>query len=111
MMNLMTIDGVKAVIQYDPDIALFRGEFIGLNGSADFYAADIAGLQHEGALSLKVFFDACREDGAEPLRDWSGKFMLRLSPEDHAAAAAAAAAAGKSLNQWAAETLRQAATS
>ncbi len=35
----MTINGVKAVISYDSDIDLFRGEFIGLNGGADFYAS------------------------------------------------------------------------
>jgi predicted HicB family RNase H-like nuclease len=34
---------------------------------------------------------------------------LRLSPDDHAAASRAAIASGKSLNQWAAEVLKQAA--
>ena len=36
MINTMTIDGYDAVIQYDPDIKMFRGEFVGLNGGADF---------------------------------------------------------------------------
>lgn len=40
MINQMTINGVKAVINYDSDIDLFCGEFVGLNGDADFYAAD-----------------------------------------------------------------------
>jgi predicted HicB family RNase H-like nuclease len=31
----------EAVISYDPEIQLFRGEFVGLNGSADFYADSI----------------------------------------------------------------------
>ena len=30
-------DGYKAVIAYDPEIEMFRGEFVGLNGAADFY--------------------------------------------------------------------------
>ena len=59
----MKIQGHKAVISYDPDIALFRGEFVGLNGSADFYAADVEGLKREGDISLKVFLDVCREKG------------------------------------------------
>ena len=49
MKNTMEIDGYKAVIQFDPEIDMFRGEFIGLNGGADFYAPDIAGLRKEGA--------------------------------------------------------------
>ena len=44
---------------------MFRGEFVGLNGGADFYAQDIAGLRREGAASLRVFLDMCREDGVE----------------------------------------------
>lgn len=31
MNNIMTIDGHKALIQYDPKTELFRSEFIGLN--------------------------------------------------------------------------------
>ncbi len=46
-MNTMTISGYQAVIAFDPDIQLFRGEFVGLNGGADFYAADVAGLMPE----------------------------------------------------------------
>lgn len=108
MINQMTIEGVKAVISYDADIEMFRGEFIGLNGGADFYATDIEGLKQEGKLSLNVFLEACKEDGVEPFKSYSGKFVLRLPPQDHAAIALAASASGKSLNQWATETLRQA---
>ncbi len=66
MMNQMTINGIKAVITYDSDIDLFHGEFVGLNGGADFYAVDMAGLRREGEISLRVFLEACREDGVEP---------------------------------------------
>ncbi|MDE2783712.1 MAG: type II toxin-antitoxin system HicB family antitoxin [Gemmatimonadota bacterium] len=105
MKNTMEIDGHRAIIQFDPDIDMFRGEFIGLNGGADFYARDVAGLRKEGAVSLKVFLEMCHEDGVEPRRSYSGRFNLRISPELHASAAAAAAAEGKSLNQWIASTL------
>lgn len=48
MMNTMEIDGYKAVIQYDPDIELFRGEFIGLNGGADFTPKTLTGYGGKG---------------------------------------------------------------
>ena len=48
----MTIDGQKAVIACDPEIEMFRGEFIGLSGGADFHAADVA--------SLRIGGPACR---------------------------------------------------
>lgn len=108
-MNTMTIDGYQAVISFDADMQMFRGEFVGLSGGADFYAKDVDGLRHEGKISLRVFLDACAEDGVDPRKHFSGKFSLRVDPELHEAASIAAAARGQSLNQWATEALRQAA--
>ncbi|MDR2875767.1 MAG: type II toxin-antitoxin system HicB family antitoxin [Methylobacillus sp.] len=108
--NTLMINGYQAVITFDPDIQMFRGEFLGLNGGADFYAKDVNGLQREGEISLKVFLDACAEDGVEPRKYFSGKFSLRVDPALHEAATIAAAAHGQSLNQWAEDALRQAAT-
>jgi len=107
--NTMTINGYQAVIAFDPDIQMFRGEFVGLNGGADFYAKDVDGLRREGEISLRVFLDACAEDGVDPHKHFSGKFSLRVDPKLHEAAAIAAAAHGQSLNQWAAEAIRKAA--
>ncbi|HDL4195620.1 TPA: type II toxin-antitoxin system HicB family antitoxin, partial [Mannheimia haemolytica] len=55
MRNIMDINGYKAVIAYDPETELFRGEFIGLNGGADFYADNVIQLKKEGELSLNIF--------------------------------------------------------
>jgi len=100
MINTMIIDGRKAVITYDPEIKMFRGEFIGLNGGADFYAADVAGLEVEGGKSLAVFLATCKEEGIAPFKAYSGKFNVRIPPELHAETAQAAAAAGLSINEW-----------
>ena len=107
MMNIMEINGYRAVVQYDPEIDMFRGEYLGLNGGADFYAKDIDGLRQEGEISLKVFLDMCREDGVEPRKEYSGKFNLRVSPQLHAEIATMATAEGKSLNQWVADILEE----
>jgi predicted HicB family RNase H-like nuclease len=108
MMNLMPIDGYKAVIQYDPEIEMFRGQFIGINGGADFYATDVESLSREGLLSLKIFLDQCERKGVAPRKEYSGKLNIRISPKTHEDLVIAAAAHGKSLNQWVAETLERA---
>lgn len=107
MMNIMEINGYKAIIKYDPVIDNFRGEFVTLNGGADFYASNIKDLHQEGKLSLKVFLEMCREEGIEPHKKYSGKFNLRVTPELHAEVAAKAAAEGKSLNQCVADMLKE----
>ena len=109
MKNLISIDGHNAVVAFDPDTSLFRGEFLGLNGGADFYADSVAGLEEEGRKSLTAFLDICREKNIEPLRTFSGRFNVRLDPKLHEAAVHAAAANNKSLNEWIAEAVGKAA--
>ncbi len=61
MINIMNIDGYKAIINYDPVIDKFRGEFIGLNGGADFYATNIEELREEGKSLNKCVTDLLGE--------------------------------------------------
>jgi predicted HicB family RNase H-like nuclease len=109
MKNVLEIEGHKAVVAFDPDLRMLRGEFLGLNGGADFLAEDVEGLYREGRISLKVFLDMCAEKGINPIKEYSGRFNVRLDPKTHAAAAMAAAASNKSLNEWVAETIEEAA--
>jgi len=105
-MNLMTIDGYQAKIEYDEDLDLFRGEILGLNGGADFYGKNPKELRTEFKKSLDVFLEVCREKVVEPRRNFSGKFNLRIPPELHERLAIAAQAEGKSINSIAQEALQ-----
>jgi predicted HicB family RNase H-like nuclease len=105
--NIMEIDGHRAVITFDPDLSLFRGEFLGLSGGADFYAADVEGLLREGRTSLKVYLQACGERGISPFKRFSGRFNVRISPDLHADIVSAAEASGMSLNQWVEKALSE----
>ncbi|KGQ69375.1 DNA repair protein [Chelonobacter oris] len=106
MKNMMIIDGNKAVITYDDELGLFRGEFTGLNGGADFYAADVESLRREGEISLREFMAVCQENGIEPYKHYSGRFNLRLEPALHAEIAAFASAENLSLNEWVVKRLQ-----
>jgi len=65
-MNMMEVDGYKAKIEYDPELDQFRGEILGLNGSADFYGKSPASLRKEFKNSLKVYLEVCEEKGIPP---------------------------------------------
>lgn len=47
MNNVLEIDGHRAVVAFDPDVKMFRGEFLGLSGGADFYGASVDELIEE----------------------------------------------------------------
>ena len=105
-MNVMTVDGYHAKIEYDEGLDLFRGEILGLSGGADFYGKNPKELRAEFKKSLHVFLEVCREKGLEPRRHFSGKFNLRISPELHERLAIEAQAQGKSINTLAQEALQ-----
>ena len=104
-MNMMTLNGYSAKIEYDPEIDMFRGEILGLNGGADFYGRNPEELREEFKLSLETFLEVCKEKGIPPTKDFSGKFNLRMSKELHSKIFAEAASEGKSINQWVVDVL------
>ena len=106
-MNMMSLEGYNAKIEYDAELDMFRGEILGLTGGADFYGKNPRELRAEFKKSLQVFLEVCLEKGIEPRRNYSGKFNLRISPELHEKLAIVAQAEGKSINSVAQEALQQ----
>lgn len=107
MRNIMDIDGFQAKVEYDPEINMFRGEFINITGLVDFYGETISGLMNEGRASLKVFLDMCKEDGANPRKSFSGKFSLRIPPDLHGMIATKAASSNTSISAWVIDALKE----
>jgi len=106
-MNMMTLDGFSAKIEYDAELDVFRGEILGLSGGADFYGKNPKELRAEFKKSLQVFLQVCQEKGIEPRRNYSGRFNLRIPPDLHEKLAIVAQAEGKSINTLAQEALQQ----
>jgi predicted HicB family RNase H-like nuclease len=106
-MNIMTVNGYQAKIEYDEELDLFRGEILGLSGGADFYGKNPKALRTEFKKSLQIFLEVCQEKGIEPRRHFSGKFNLRIPPELHEKLAIEAQAQGKSINTLAQEALQE----
>ncbi len=103
-MNIMTLDGYKARIEYDPEIDQFRGEILNLNGGADFYGKNPNELREEFKNSLNVFLEVCEEKGIPPLKN-SGTFHLEIPSDLHSKIARQARAEGKNINQWVIENI------
>lgn len=98
MKNTIKVSGYNAVVVYDAETDQLRGEFIGLNSGVDFYADNIKDLHKEAQRSLNVFLEVCKEQGIEPVKQFSGKFNVRIPPELHEKLVVASTAQGKSLN-------------
>ncbi len=99
MENILEHCGVKARIAFDPDIDMFRGEILGLSGSADFYAEDISSLKQELENSLDVYLEACKDEKIEPYKNYNGKISFRTEGELHYKLDVMASSLGMSINK------------
>jgi len=108
-MSCMRYKGYAARIEYDERDDIFVGRVLGMRDIISFHASSVPELHEAFRDALEDYLADCVEQGIAPEKPASGKVMLRIRPEVHAAASVAARAAGKSLNQWADEVFEQAA--
>jgi predicted HicB family RNase H-like nuclease len=108
-MNTMSYKGYTARVDFDERDNIFVGRVLGLRDIISFEGSTVVKLRAEFQAAINDFLRDCAERGISPEKPASGKIMLRVPPEVHAAATVAAQASGKSLNQWATEALRDAA--
>ena len=108
-MNTMTHKGYTARIEFDERDGIFTGRILGVRAIISFHGETVAELRANFEAAVDDYLDDCAAQGVAPEKPVSGNIMLRVPPEVHGAALVAAQAAGKSLNQWATEVLKNAA--
>jgi predicted HicB family RNase H-like nuclease len=101
----MTYKGYTARIEFDERDNIFVGRVLGVKAVIGFHGETVAKLRADFEAAIDFMIEDCKACGEMPEKPASGKLMLRVPPEVHAAALVAAQASGKSLNQWAAEVL------
>ncbi len=103
--NLLSYKGYLGQVMFDPEAKIFYGHVINTRDTITFQSEDAKQLEQEFHISVDTYLDFCEELGETPEKPYSGKFVLRLTPEAHRKVALAAQVAHKSLNSWAAEHL------
>ncbi len=108
-MNMMKYRGYAALIEYDEDDRIFVGHLAGIKDIVGFHGTTVDELESAFHESVDNYISISEETGRVVQKSYSGKLMLRVSPDTHAAVATAAQINGKSINQWVSEILDQAA--
>jgi predicted HicB family RNase H-like nuclease len=108
-MNAMTYKGYSARVDYDDDDEIFFGRIAGIRDGVSFHAQTVAELKAAFQEAVDDYVETCAKIGKSPQKPYSGNLMLRVDPSVHSKVALAAEVAGKSLNQWGEEVLREAA--
>ncbi|MFZ2445316.1 MAG: type II toxin-antitoxin system HicB family antitoxin [Syntrophobacteraceae bacterium] len=108
MKNAMTYRGYAARVEYSDEDGCFVGHLAGITDVVGFHGETVAELRTAFEEAVEDYLEACARIGRSPRKPYSGKILLRVSPDLHAKAYIAAQLAGKSLNQWALEELKRA---
>lgn len=102
---MMEYKGYQAEVAFDDEAQVLHGEVVNTRDVITFQAESVAELEREFHKSVDVYLQFCKEIGQEPEKPFSGKFVVRLSPDTHRKAYLAARRAGKSLNAWVSDVL------
>lgn len=95
----------SALIEYDDECELFRGEILDINDTVIFYGDSISSLKQAMTDAVEDYLEHCQEIGRTPEKPYSGKISLRMSPELHKRVARKAAMEGKSTNSMLVELI------
>ncbi|MBV1906053.1 MAG: type II toxin-antitoxin system HicB family antitoxin [Pseudomonadales bacterium] len=105
MSSVITYKGYAARIEFSAEDDCFVGHVAGIQDVVGFHAESVSELKQAFQESVDDYLKTCEAINKIPQKPYSGKLMLRIPPEIHAAVATAAQLSGKSINQWATEAL------
>ncbi len=107
MNNALSYKGYAARIDFSSDDDCFIGHIAGIQDVVGFHGDTVTALKAAFEEAVDDYLDTCEQVGKSPQKPYSGKLMLRVPPDIHAAVATAAELSGKSINQWACEALHR----
>ena len=103
--SFLEYEGYRALIEFSQEDDTFVGKVVGIDDQIVFDGKSVRELKRNFKAVVDNYVAHCRERGEEPEREYSGRFNLRLSPEQHRKLARDARRQGKSLNELVAERL------
>ena len=97
--------GYTARVDFDDEAEIFHGEVIGIKDVVTFQGKTAKELKKALKDSVNDYLDFCRKRGEAPDKPFTGKFVVRLSPELHRKIYVSAKLSGESINAWLNEKL------
>ena len=105
---MLRYKGYTGQVNFDPDAEIFHGEVIDTRDVITFQGRDVKEIKKAFRDSIDDYLELCESRQEKPDKPFSGKFVLRLTPELHHKVYLMAIQSGKSLNSWIREVLKKA---
>lgn len=105
---MMEYKGYLGRVKFDDEANIFHGEVINTRDVITFQGKSVEELKKAFEESVEDYLAFCLERGEEPDKPFTGRFTVRLSPDQHKKVIMAAEKAGKNVESWVTETLARA---
>jgi len=102
---MLRYKGYDAIAEVDDEAKIIHGEVLHLNDVITFQADCMADLEQAFHDSVDDYLAFCEENHRKPEKPYSGKVLLRMTPEMHREVITAAKRKKESVNTYIAEAL------
>ena len=92
--------GYTAKVEFDDEAEIFHGEVIGIKDVVTFQGKTAKELKKVFKESVDDYLSFCKERGEAPDKPFTGKFVVRISPELHRKIYLSAKLSNESINAW-----------
>lgn len=110
MNEILKYKGYHGSTEFSLEDDCLFGHLLGISDIISYEGNSVKEIKVAFVESVDDYIETCKKIGKPPQKPYSGKVMFRIDPQVHAKAALAAQLKGISLNQWAEEVLREAAS-
>lgn len=107
MTQMLSYKNYFATFHFDAQDSLFVGHLTDITDIISFHGESVSELIQAFEAAVDGYIELSEKHGVKPQRPYSGKSMLRISPELHAKVARTAEASGKAINAWVADVQRK----
>jgi predicted HicB family RNase H-like nuclease len=102
---MMEYKGYQARVGFDDEAEVFFGEVLHTRDVITFEGTTVEEIRREFHNSVDDYLRFCEERGQEPDKPYSGRFLVRMDPDEHRLVATASVRASLSLNAWVCQRL------
>ena len=100
-MDFLEYKGYKGSVEYSKEDNCLFGKVQGMSKALILYEGNtLEELRKDFEDGVDRYLEACKADGVEPAKPYSGRLNLRMSSELHSRLAAVVAATGTTINDF-----------
>jgi predicted HicB family RNase H-like nuclease len=104
---MVTYKGYVGRVDYDENARSFFGTVVNANVLISFCGKNVDEIEESFHDVVDTYLEDCQQSGEDPQKPFSGKIVVRLSPDIHRRVMIKAASRRESMNQFIGELLER----